>query len=163
MTREEYIKKFTPAVINSVKGTGLFPSLMMAQAILESSDKNGIPGASTLARLYNNHFGIKADKSWKGKKVNLLTREVFSGEDAMIDDAFRVYDNPEHSFRDRNEFLLKNSNYRKAGVFTASTPEAQAEALQKARYATDPKYASILKALILKHNLKVLDTLNPNE
>lgn len=163
MTREEYIKRFTPAVVNSVKGTGLFPSVMMAQAILESSSKYGIAGGSTLASLYNNHFGIKADKAWKGKKVNLKTREVFSGKDVLIGDYFRVYDHPEQSFRDRNEFLLKNSNYRKAGVFTATSPETQADALQKAGYATDPKYASILKALISKYNLKALDALPPNE
>jgi len=163
MTREEYIKRFTPAVVSSTKGTGLFPSVMMAQAILESSSKYGIAGGSMLASLYNNHFGVKADKSWKGKKVNLKTREVFSGKEVVIGDYFRVYDHPEQSFKDRNEFLLKNSNYRKAGVFNTTTPEAQAEALQKAGYATDPKYASLLKAIILKYNLKALDTILPNE
>jgi flagellum-specific peptidoglycan hydrolase FlgJ len=42
MTRKEYIQKYKDVVLEVVKGTGLFPSLMMAQAILESSDKNGI-------------------------------------------------------------------------------------------------------------------------
>ena len=36
--RAEYIQKFTQAVDNAAKGTGLFPSLFMAQAILESGN-----------------------------------------------------------------------------------------------------------------------------
>jgi flagellum-specific peptidoglycan hydrolase FlgJ len=157
MTRGEYIKKFAKVVIDSVNGTGLFPSVMMAQAILESSNKYGNVGGSTLARDYNNHFGIKADRSWKGKKVNLQTREVFNNRDEMIGDFFRVYDDPAKSFKDRNEFLVKNSNYQRAGVFLAQTPEAQAEALQRAGYATDPRYANMIKALISMYKLKELD------
>lgn len=157
MTRQEYIDKFKNIVIDSVKGTGLFPSVMMAQAILESSNKYGVPGSTVLAKDYNNHFGVKADSSWKGKKVNLQTREVYNGKNVMIGDFFRVYNNPADSFKDRNEFLLRNSNYHRAGVFLATTPEMQAEALQKAGYATDPKYANVLKALIKMYNLKALD------
>lgn len=159
MTRKEYIGRFARVVIDSVKGTGLFPSVMMAQAILESSNKYGVVGGTTLARDYNNHFGIKADPSWKGKKVNLKTREVFKGKDVVIGDFFRVYDDPAQSFIDRNLFLVKNSNYQRAGVFLAQTPEAQAEALQKAGYATDPRYANMLKALISMYGLKELDRL----
>jgi flagellum-specific peptidoglycan hydrolase FlgJ len=157
MTRQEYIEKFRGVVLDAVKGTGLFPSLMMAQAILESSDKKGVPGNSTLSRIYNNHFGIKAGKKWAGKKVSLKTREVFDGKDVMIGDYFRVYDDASHSFKDRIDFLRLNSRYSKAGVFTAKTPEDQAQALQDAGYATDPKYAFILCGLIKQLNLKELD------
>ncbi len=157
MTRQEYIEQFKNVVLEVVKGTGLFPSLMMAQAILESSDVKGVPGNSTLARVYNNHFGIKADKNWKGKKVNLITREVFEGQSVILGDYFRVYDEPLHSFQDRVEFLKKNSRYAKAGVFTAKTPEQQAQSLKDAGYATDPQYAIILSSLIKKHNLSELD------
>lgn len=157
MTREEYIAKFKEVVIDSVKGTGLFPSVMMAQAILESANKYGQPGASELASEYNNHFGIKADSKWKGKKVNLKTREVYDGKSVMEGHFFRVYENPALSFKDRNQFLIANPRYRKAGVFTASTPEGQAEALHKAGYATDPAYAQLIKFLIKKYKLKELD------
>jgi flagellum-specific peptidoglycan hydrolase FlgJ len=157
MTRQEYIQKFRGVVINAVKGTGLFPSVMMAQAILESSDKNGVPGNSSLARVYNNHFGIKADKSWTGKKVNLKTREVFDGKEVIIGDYFRVYDDPIQSFKDRIEFLKKNQRYAKAGVFTAKNPEDQADALKLAKYATDPNYNTVLKNLISRLNLEDLD------
>lgn len=157
MTRQEYIDQFKDVVKEAVKGTGLFPSLMMAQAILESSDVRGVPGNSTLARVYNNHFGVKADASWKGKKVSLITHEVYDGASVIIGDFFRVYEEPTQSFKDRVMFLKKNIRYTKAGVFNAPTPEKQAEALKEAGYATDPKYAIKLQSLIIKHNLQDLD------
>lgn len=159
MTRRDYIEKYTHAAIDSTKGNGLFPSLVMAQAILESSDKYGQPGESHLAKHYNNHFGIKADKGWKGKKVNLKTGEVLENKAVTIMDYFRVYEHALQSFVDRNDFLINNSRYRKAGVFDAPTPEKQADTLQKAGYATDPAYAAKLKNLIQTYNLKELDEL----
>jgi flagellum-specific peptidoglycan hydrolase FlgJ len=157
MTRQEYIEKYKKDVLDAVKGTGLFPSLMMAQAILESSDIKGVPGNSTLSRIYNNHFGIKADKSWTGKKVSLITREVFDEKTVMIGDYFRVYDDAAQSFKDRIQFLKRNQRYTKAGVFSAKTPEEQADALKTAGYATDPNYASVLKSLINNLKLHELD------
>jgi flagellum-specific peptidoglycan hydrolase FlgJ len=157
MTRKEYIARYERVVKESVKGTGLFASLMMAQAILESSDRHGVPGNSTLAKLYNNHFGIKADKRWTGKKVNLKTREVFDDKEVMIGDYFRVYDDAEQSFKDRVQFLLTNKRYTKAGVFTAKTPGEQASALKAAGYATDPFYSKILQSLIITLGLMGLD------
>jgi flagellum-specific peptidoglycan hydrolase FlgJ len=157
MTRKEYIEKYRGMVLEAVKGTGLFPSLMMAQAILESSDRHGVPGNSSLARLHNNHFGIKANKAWLGPKVNLKTREVIDGSEVVIGDYFRVYEDAGQSFKDRVTFLQGNQRYTKHGVFTAKTPGEQAEALQRAGYATDPNYASILKNLISRLNLEELD------
>ena len=152
--RLEYIKGFTGAVIKAAKGTGLFPSLFMAQAILESGN-----GQSSLAKKYNNHFGIKASRGWKGKVIDMKTREVFDGKDVYIKDGFRWYNNPNDSFKDRVAFLKNNSRYTKHGVFSAKTPEAQADALQRAGYATDPNYSNTLKWLIKKYNLKALDSL----
>lgn len=152
--RADYIKQFTIAVVNAAKGTGLFPSLFMAQAILESGN-----GQSSLAKKYNNHFGIKASKDWKGKVIDMKTREVFNGNEVFIKDGFRWYTNPLDSFKDRVDFLKKNQRYAKHGVFTAKSPEEQADALQRAGYATDPNYANTLKMLIAKYNLKVLDSM----
>ena len=150
--RLDYIKKFSNAVINASIGTGLFPSLFMAQAILESGN-----GESTLAKKYNNHFGIKASRTWNGKVIDMKTREVYNGRDVYIKDGFRWYNKPEDSFKDRVKFLKNNPRYTKYGVFSAKTPEEQAEALQRAGYATSENYASTLKWIINKYNLKELD------
>ncbi len=152
--RLDYIKKFTHAVINAARGTGLFPSLFMAQAILESGN-----GKSTLASKYNNHFGIKATKDWKGKVIDMKTREVYDGRSVYIKDGFRWYDKAEDSFKDRVAFLKNNARYTRYGVFSAKTPEEQADALQRAGYATAPNYAATLKWIINEYDLKSLDKL----
>lgn len=157
MTREEFIRKYGQTAIDSTQGTTLFPSVKMAQAMIESANGNGVPEASTLAKVYKNFFGIKADSSWKGKVVNLNTREVFNGKDEIINDGFRVYPGALDSFRDHTAFLEENPRYTAGGVFSATTPEAQARALQASGYATDPNYAKTIISLINKHGLKELD------
>ena len=152
--RSEYIKKYTNTVVKASQGTGLFPSLFMAQAILESGD-----GQSSLAATYNNHFGIKATRDWKGKVIDMNTREVFDGQEVYIVDGFRWYDNAKNSFYDRVKFLKENSRYEAHGVFKAKSPEEQADALQRAGYATSPNYASTLKWIINTYDLKKLDKL----
>jgi flagellum-specific peptidoglycan hydrolase FlgJ len=156
LTRPEFINMFGGTAIVATKGTGLFPSVMMAQAILESSDKKGVPGNSTLAKKYNNFFGIKADSTWKGDKATMKTREVIDGKDVYINADFRAYKTPLDSFVDRVAFLKRFSRY--IPVFRASTPEQQATALHNAGYSTDPNYDKTLINLIMKNNLKQLDS-----
>lgn len=157
MTRQEYIHHFTEVAQLAAKGTTLFPSLIMAQAILESADVKGVPGNSTLARVYNNHFGIKADKNWNGKKVNLITCEIFEGTSVILGDYFRVYEHVNESFTDHTTFLTCNDRYAKAGVFVAKTAQEQAEALQRAKYSTNANYATLLCNLMVRLNLFELD------
>lgn len=157
MSRPEFIDAFAGIVKESAKGTGLFPSLFMAQAILESSDYHGVPGNSTLAAKHNNYFGVKASKGWTGQTVIMPTHEVIGGKSVIVQAPFRKYSTPLDSFKDRVQFLLRNKNYAKAGVFKATTPEAQAHDLKLAGYATDPQYPNKLINLINKYNLKTLD------
>lgn len=158
LTRSQYYQKYKSLAVDTAKEfQGLFPSLILVQGALESGNGN-----SSLAAKYNNHFGIKADKSWKGKVVNLKTREVFNGQETYITDGFRVYDNPVDSFKDRAKFLKQFKRYEK--VWTAKTPFEQAQALQNAGYATDPHYAEVLSKMILAHNLQQIDNeLKKNE
>ncbi|MFD2961361.1 MULTISPECIES: glycoside hydrolase family 73 protein [Olivibacter] len=157
MTRQEYIKLIAPVAQKVCNGTGLFASLLIAQAIVESHNgaKNTL---SLLASKYHNHFGIKSSKGWTGAVVNLRTREVFSNKDVYIKDGFRAYPSLEAGFADRNRFLTVNQRYTRAGLFSAKTPEQQAIALQVAGYATDPNYAKVLGQVINgSGNLKQYD------
>lgn len=160
MTREEYIKKYTQSAVNATAGTGLFPSVALAQGAVESGN-----GDSLLASKYNNHFGIKAQTGdgWTGQKVNMQTREVVNGKDQTQGAFFRVYNSAEDSYRDRAKFLKENSRYTKAGVFTAKTPQDQLEAFQKAGYATDPNYASTIYGVLKKNGLEVLDLIKSHK
>ena len=157
MTRIEYIMKYASLVIEVCKNTAFFPSVMMAQALLESSSKEGTPGASLLASKYNNHFGIKANEKWKGQKVALRTEEFVNGAMKAVKAWFRVYENAYQSFSDRVLVILRNPRYRNGGVFKTSNAGEQAHAIQRSGYATDPNYAAKLLAIIRKYNLQRLD------
>lgn len=152
LTRDQYIEKIWKAAVEACRGKGLFPSVMIAQGILESGNGN-----SGLAKSYNNHFGIKAGVDWTGKVANLNTKEVIDGDVVPEHAFFRVYDSIEAGFKDRNAFLKKNPRYTKAGVFSAKTPDEQIYSLAKAGYATDPDYARKLKSIIRANNLTRFD------
>jgi flagellum-specific peptidoglycan hydrolase FlgJ len=153
MTPTEFIAKYSSAVVKACVGTGIFPSVKLAQMALETGWGKAIPA--------NNAFGIKAKgatgKYWDGSVYNSRTKEVINGQTISIVDGFRAYESVQDSISDHNEFLKVNSRYTKAGVFSAATPEDQARALLAAGYATDPGYADKLISIINKYGLKSLD------
>lgn len=151
MTREDFVKKYYADAVKATAGTGIFPQVMIAQAIIESSGKvngNYYPGESLLAKLGNNYFGIKDSASWTGPVITLQTGEYYGGVKSYVSGDFRKYGSVEESFKDYIDFLKKNPRYTSAGVFTAKTPAEQAAALQRAGYATDPRYSSLIVAVI---------------
>ena len=153
---EEFIKRHAPDLIRSVHQTRLFPSVKMAQMIIESSGKDangkfGI-GKGLAVRKANNYFGIKADSRWKGKKIALSTPR-----DGKPVNYFRVYATALDSLKDHTRFLMVNARYKAHGVFTATTPELQAEALQMAGYSESPNYSKVLRGLMTLYHLKDLD------
>ncbi|MEO8475105.1 MAG: glucosaminidase domain-containing protein [Chryseolinea sp.] len=113
MTRIEYIKLFGPYMIEALKGKKLFPSVMMAQTLLERAGKDGVPEGSLLASKYNNHFGTKADAFRESGKVALRTNGFIKGERFTVKQLFRVYESVQQSFDDRIQFLLRNTASRK--------------------------------------------------
>jgi len=149
ITREAFVKKYSEFVNSITSGTGIFPQTLFSQAIIESqgkgADGNYYPGLSNLSKKYFNFFGIKAGTSWRGPMVNLSTGEYTEkGGFYIKPDWFRVYTSFEESARDYVKFLKENPRYTKAGVFTAESPEVQAQRLQAAGYATNPAYSDLL-------------------
>ncbi len=145
----DFIKSMWMAVAG-LELKGLLPSVLIAQAALESNW-----GQSTLAKKYNNLFGIKAGSSWTGKTVSLKTREVKNGVSEYVTAKFRVYDNFAQSIADRNQLLLKNKRY--AAVPEAKTAQEQAQAIRAAGYATAQNYVTSLMQIINAHNLTDFD------
>lgn len=152
--RDIFIKKYANDVINATKGTGIFPSVKMAQFIIESSNSKGQSGQGITMVKANNGFGIKADKSWKGIKMVFNTPK--DGKPVSV---FRVYSTPYDSIVDHTKFLQSMPRYTKAGVFTAKSPEAQVDAIAKAGYSESPTYATAIKKMISAYNLKALDSM----
>lgn len=143
-TVEQYIQKYKDIARSEMQKVGIPASIKLAQGILESGFGN-----SELSRNANNHFGIKCHKEWNGKTYRM--------DDDEKNECFRVYKNPEESFHDHSHFLTSRSRY--AGLFALSQTDYKswAEGLQKAGYATNPKYASILIGLIERYELHHYD------
>ena len=153
LSSQDFIQLIGPmaqqaASISASKGYTIFPSVLIAQAALES-------GWGDHA-IHNNLFGIKCHGY--ERCVSTGTSEHYNGQVVSIKDDFRIYDSIEESIVDRNEFLISNNRYTIAGVFTATTPKGQVEALKKAGYATDVSYVSKLTSMIDKYNLEEWDT-----
>lgn len=154
---KEYITKYAQDMVDASQGTGLFPSVMMAQGIIESGN-----GDSLLASKYNNHFGIKCactacPCNLLNQNVVLKTDEEVNGRKITIDGKFRTYANTYDGFADRIDFLKSNPRYTKAGVFEAKTPQEQVAALVRGGYATSSTYAQKLNDIIKRFDLESLD------
>ena len=62
LTSLQYIDKFKAIAIQEMNLYGIPASITLAQGLFESGSGNG-----ELARVANNHFGIKCTFEWKGK------------------------------------------------------------------------------------------------
>lgn len=154
---EQFLNDYGLNMTIAAEDSGIFPSVMLAQAALESAW-----GQSGLTRNGNALFGIKAFNQpspyWKGKKYTANSKEYENGSYTNNQHSFRAYDSKMDSIRDYVWFLQHNPTYSKNGVFTASSPEEQARALKAAGYATDPQYADKLISIINTYNLKKYDS-----
>lgn len=151
MTPTEFLQKYGNAFAVACLGTGLFPSVKLAQGALESGWGKYTAG--------NNMFGIKAagkhSPFWHGDYVSSRTSEYSGGGYVSQTSRFRKYASIADSIRDHTWFLQQNGRY--ANVFSAKTPEEQAKALQAAGYATDPNYSGKLISIINTYDLKRFD------
>lgn len=155
---QKFIDLHKDAIADALKGTGLFPSVLMAQLIQESSGSYGEYGLSYLAYKYHNYGGIKFWSGYTGDKVKMRTGEETSGgKKYNIYADFIVCKDFIDFVKWRVVFLTKNGRYQKFGVFSAATPELQIAALKNAGYATDTQYIARVSAHLRTHNLYQLD------
>lgn len=95
----------------------------------------------------HNLFGIKADTSWRGKVAEVTTTEYVGGVAHKTTAKFRAYDSYDASFRDYARLITQSPRYAQVARQTDS-PMAFATGLQRAGYATDPRYAAKLSRAI---------------
>lgn len=133
--KKEYVKKWAPTAQKEMRRTGVPASITLAQGILESRY-----GQSPMAKDFNNHFGIKCHKGWKGPKAYF--------DDDAPRECFRAYKNAEESFRDHSDFLRYQDRYKALFELKATDYKGWARGLKTAGYATDPAYASKLIDII---------------
>ena len=144
----EYIDRFKGIAIQEMNLYGIPASITIAQGLFESGNGN-----SELARVANNHFGIKANSDWRGA--------VYYKNDDNPNDAFRVYKIAEDSYRDHSEFL-KKKNYAFLFELEKNDFTGWAYGLKKAGYATNPNYPQQLINIIQKYNLNKYDAPETN-
>ena len=140
----DYIEQYKDIAMREMQEYKIPASITLAQGLLESGN-----GKSELARKSNNHFGIKCHKDWTGKRTY--------HDDDEKGECFRVYDDPEQSYRDHSIFLAERQRYAFLFDLKITDYKAWAKGLKKAGYATLPVYANILIKLIEDYNLTQYD------
>ncbi len=141
---EQYIETYSALAKSEMRRTGVPASITLAQGILESNFGN-----SALAKKANNHFGIKCHKGWTGKGYYM--------DDDAKDECFRVYKSPTESFRDHSDFLKNRDRYAFLFKLDQKDYKGWAKGLQKAGYATNPKYSVLLIRIIEDRKLTQYD------
>jgi flagellum-specific peptidoglycan hydrolase FlgJ len=145
-TGQAFLEEIKPDIIEVAKSIDIPPSVLAAQAILESGWGK--------SRIGNNIFGVKAGGSWTGATRAADTNEVEDGQTVRINATFRDYDSVADSIQDLGR-VLNGSRY--AAVRGTLDYAEAARALQAAGYATDPDYAAKLIKIIEDHKLYEMD------
>ena len=137
MTNKEFIEKIAKCVKKYAYVYGIeVHSPIIAQAILESGW-----GKSKLASRYHNYFGLKCGSAWKGKSVNMATKEEYKvGTLTNIRDNFRVYDS------------MDAGNLK--GV---KSPKEYLKRIKADGYATCSRYVDNVMRVIHDYNLTRFD------
>ena len=125
-------------------------STVIAQAVIE-----GKYGQSSLAKMYHNHFGLKCGSKWRGKSVNLKTKEEYTvGNLVTIKDNFRVYDSDEEGVSGYYDFI---STKRYENLKYAVDYRQYAEYLKADGYATSSTYVQTLCDTAKRYSLWAWD------
>lgn len=141
----DFIAQLTQPAQAASAASGIPHHLIMAQAALESGwGQRQIMTAD--GRPSFNIFGIKATGNWQGDTTEITTTEFENGVAKKVKASFRVYGSYFEALSDYVKLISNNPRY--AAVANASSAEQGAHALQKAGYATDPKYAEKLVSMI---------------
>lgn len=159
--QQAYVQQIIPIAKSVAIKYGVFPSVMMAQAMIE-----GDYGTSTLAAAPNyNQFGMKfkiGEDEGKYDVVYKNTQEWDGSKYVTINAPFRKYANMTASFEDNGLKLRQGPGswgttyYSGAWLENALTYKDATAALQ-GKYATSPTYADTLNKAIQKWGLSQYD------
>lgn len=135
-----FINYLVPIALEVYKRDSILPSILIAQACLESSY-----GKSKLTQMSNNLFCIKEFGS--GDHVKFKDDEPGLSK-------FKKYDTFEKSIMDYVK-LLKTKRYK--SLYSDNCYLSWTDKLKKCGYATSENYTIMLNNIIVKHKLYELD------
>lgn len=149
-----FINQIAPLIQNEAKNRGYHvASPIIAQAMTESVKSEGL---SLLASRYHNYFGLKCGSSWRGKSVNLKTKEEYTvGTLTTIRDNFRVYDSMADGVVGYFDFI---NTKRYENLHEAPTPMIYLQLIKSDGYATSSSYVQTCMNCVTKYNLEQFDT-----
>ncbi len=140
-----YVQEYYPLAVEQMKKYGIPASITLAQGLLESG-----AGKSELSRRSNNHFGIKADKDWKGRSVSSMDNGRLC--------KFRKYSDVRDSYEDHSKFLAGKQRYAFLFNLRPNDYKGWAKGLKQAGYAEDSRYPQKLIGLIERYGLQRFDS-----
>lgn len=150
MIRNEFVETIAPIIKNEANKRGYkICSTIIAQAILESGY-----GKSLLASKYHNYFGMKCGSYWKGKSVNLKTKEEYNSKVVNITDNFRAYDSMDSGVKGYFDFI---STPRYEKLKKAKDYFEYANFIKECGYATSSSYVTSLIKLVNLYDLTEYD------
>ena len=143
----DYAARYAGLAKENMRLYGIPASVTLAQGILESAN-----GGSELARLGNNHFGIKASSSWlKGGGEYLVYT------DDRPDEKFCKYATVAESYEHHSKILRNNSRYADCFKLAPDDYKGWCEGIDKAGYASGGNYAATLQRIIEANHLDRYD------
>jgi peptidoglycan hydrolase FlgJ len=141
-----FVNQHSQAAAAVSRESGIPASFMIGQAGHETGwGKSEIRHANG-APSYN-LFGIKATGGWKGDVAEITTTEYRNGQPHKTVAKFRAYNSYEEAFRDYARLIGNSPRYDKV-MDSLDSVHGFASGLQKAGYATDPRYADKLSQAI---------------
>jgi flagellum-specific peptidoglycan hydrolase FlgJ len=147
--QEKFIDSILPAAVEIQKKYKLPAAALAAQVCLETLYGQKISLDRKTGKNSKNLFNIKG--TGPAGAVNCWTQEFYSGRPIRVIAAFRAYANFEQSFGDYVKLITTKTRYKNARAQT--DPLLYAIELQRAGYATDPKYAAKIQNIIKIFNI----------
>ena len=143
--KQIFMSQLHPYAQQAANDLGVDTNILLAQAALETGWGRSVIRNSKGESSFN-LFNIKADKSWKGDQTRVSTLE-YDGAVARREMAgFRSYASYKESFDDYVDFIKSNPRYGEA-LKKAGNAAQYVRELQKAGYATDPRYAEKIMSI----------------
>lgn len=151
-----FIARIAPIIQEEAKARGYkVCSPIIAQACIESGFDT-----SLLSSKFFNYFGMKCGSSWKGKSINMKTKEEINSALVSIRDNFRVYPDMASGVKGYFDFI---NTKRYANLKTAETPEEYLKRIKADGYATSSSYVNTNMNCIRKYDLEKWDWEKPQE
>ena len=144
---QQYAERYAAEAMEQMKRYGIPASVTLAQGILESRN-----GQSELSQLGNNHFGVKASKSWLKNGGDYL---VYT--DDKPNEKFCKYATVGDSYEHHSKILKNSSRYSQCFKLSPDDYEGWTKGIERGGYATNGGYAASLQKIIEINGLQKYD------